>query len=264
MIHHVDKALESFLRQQVPLPEASVDVSFQVPEGSWTASVSRPTVNAFLWDVALARHASSTGLDRRVSEEGRQQQRPLPKQISLRYFVTVWTRELRDEHELLGAILRCVLGHDVVPATLLPPSVAESACRLALAGDGHRLPPQLWSGAPVKPGLYVEVEMGVDAIGWMERGAPVEQMHLGVADSSPVLAAPSSLPAKPPPLRRYRAGSALVMEGRPAPDQGDLGSEDAADVEGPVGVEGPVEPGSRRGPHSDDQDLHSDDHGDLQ
>jgi len=229
VIHHVDKALESFLRQQVPLPEASVDVSFQVPEGSWTASVSRPTVNAFLWDVALATHASSFGLDRRISEEGRKQQRPVPKQISFRYFITVWTRELRDEHELLGTILRCVLAHDIVPATLLPPSVAESACRLALAGDGHRLPPQLWSGAPVKPGLYVEVEMGIDAIGWMERGAPVEQMHLGVADSSPALAASSSVLPPLPPLRRYRAGSAIVMEGRPAQGQGDLDFENGAD-----------------------------------
>ncbi|MGH8979526.1 MAG: Pvc16 family protein [Acidimicrobiales bacterium] len=213
MIHHVDKAFETFLRQQVPLPEASVDVSFRAPEGSWTASVSRPTVDVFLWDVARSSRATSMGLDQRVADNGRRQQRPLLSQVALRYFVTVWAREQRDEHELLGAILRCVLGNDVLPSTLLPPAVAESSCRLILAGDQHRLPPQLWSGAAVKPGLYVEVELGLDAVGWLDRGAPIEQMHLGVVDALERTPPPS--PAPRPPLRRIRAGGTLVMEGRP-------------------------------------------------
>lgn len=214
MIHHVDKALETFLRQQVPLPEPSIDVSFRAPEGSWTASAARPTVDVFLWDVARSDRSNVTGLDERVAESGRRQQRVPPRRVTLRYFVTVWAREHRDEHELLGAILRSVLAHDVLPAEALPQPIAEISCRLYLGGDQHRLPPTLWPGAPVKPGLYVEVELGVDATGWVEREAPVEAMRVGVVDRS---AHPPAVPEPPdaPPLRRFRAEGALMMEGRP-------------------------------------------------
>lgn len=214
MIHQVDRALESFLRREVPLAEASVDLSFRAPEGSWTASLSRPTVDVFLWEIARSNRSASAGLDQRLTEDGRRQQRPSPTQVALRYFLTVWTREQRDEHELLGALLRCVLGHDTMPLTPRPAAVAEPACRLMLGGEQHRLPAQLWGGAPIKPGLYLDVELGVDAIGWLDRGAPVEALHLGVADAAPE--PPVARPASPtpPPLRRSRAGGAIVMEGR--------------------------------------------------
>lgn len=233
MIHHVDRAFESFLRQYVPLPEASVDVSFRAPEGSWTASVARPTVDAFLWDVARAEQSSGTGIDQRVSDQGRRQQRPLPTQIAFRYFLTVWTRDERDEHELLGAILRCALRHDVVPSTLLPPVVAETICRLVLGGDQHRLPAQLWSGAPVKPGLYLEVILGVDAIGWMDRGTPVEEMHITAFDKVARPLATVSEAGEAPPIRRFRSGAALVMEGRPAPLAEAPASREGGPEEGP-------------------------------
>ncbi len=244
MIHHVDRALESFLRQQVPLPEADVDLAFRAPESSWTASVARPTVDVFLWDIARSGRSSSSGRDERVVENGRRQQRPQPAQVALRYFVTVWAREQRDEHELLGAILRAVLRHDALPSTLLPPALAESAWRLILAGDQHRLPPSLWGGAPPKPGLYVEVELAVDATGWQDRGVPVEEMRISVSDRF-THPAPVPEPDERPPLRRFRAGGALVMEGRLEPRaDGDTnaGTDDAEDAEETEGAEAPDTP----------------------
>ena len=225
MIHHVDKALESFLRQYVPLADAAIDISFQPPDGSWTASVARPTVDVFLWDVGRPERSQSTGLDQRLSDGGRRQQRPQPKLVALRYFVTVWAREQRDEHELLGAILHSVLRHEALPSDVLPAALEESSCRLSLGGDQHRLPPSLWSGSPPKAGIYVEAELAVDAIGWTERGAPVEELRVEVIDRTAARPEPpdvdpgraTSPPDERPPLRRFRSGGALVMEGRPAP-----------------------------------------------
>jgi hypothetical protein len=240
VIHHVDKALESFLRHYVPLADADVDVSFQPPDGSWTASVARPTVDVFLWDIGRAERSQSTGLDQRLSDGGRRQQRPQPKLVALRYFVTVWAREQRDEHELLGAILHSVLRHEVLPSDVLPPALAESSCRLSLGGDQHRLPTSLWNGSPPKAGIYVETELAVDAIGWTDRGAPVEELRVEISQVSEISQVPrvSSVlkvdaphpkppakepgqaapgPTERPPLRRFRSGAALVMEGRPRP-----------------------------------------------
>lgn len=230
MIHHVDKALESLLRREVPLPEASVDLSFRAPEASWTASVSKPTVDVFLWDIARAARSDKSGVDERVATNGRRQRRPPPEQVALRYFVTVWTREQRDEHELLGAILHCVLAHDALPSALLPDALAQTACRLLVAGNEHRLPPTLWGGAPPKPGLYVEVELGVEAIGWKDRGTAVEEFRIGVADKTASPPAPRAEPDERPPLRRFRSGGALVMEGRPEP-AADAGSDPDTSVD---------------------------------
>jgi len=230
VIHHVDKALEAFLRQQVPLPESDVDLSFRAPESSWTASIARPTVDVFLFDIARSARSSVAGRDERVSENGRRQQRPQPQQVALRYFITVWAREQRDEHELLGAILRAVLGHSALPSTLLPPSASEGAWRLSLAGDQHRLPPALWGGAPIKPGVYIDLELGVDAAGWTDRGLPVEELRLGVSDrrvAAPEPGASAADAGDAPPLRRVRSGGAVVMEGRPVRLSGDDDGEGA-------------------------------------
>jgi hypothetical protein len=234
VIHHVDKALESFLRQYVPLAEADIDVSFQPPDGTWTASVARPTVDVFLWDVGRAKRSQTTGLDQRLTNGGRRQQRPQPVMVALRYFITVWAREQRDEHELLGAILHSVLGHDTLPADLLPAALTETPCRLMLGDDQHRLPPSLWNGSAPKAGIYLEAALAVDAIGWTDRGAPVEELRVevsGVTETAGVVATRSTPraasaarqdpsapePVEPPPLRRFRSGAALVMEGRPQP-----------------------------------------------
>lgn len=235
MIHHVDRALETFLRQQVPLPEASVDVSFRTPDGSWTASVSRPTVDVFLWDVVKAKAAQRTGIDERMGTDGRRQRRaPAPK-VVLRYLLTVWTRDERDEHELLGAVLRSVLATDELPRTALPATLADTTCRLLLGGEVDRAPAQLWDGAPPKPGLHLEVELAVDAAAWSDRGPAIEEVRAGVAstvgadaaDAAPAGAAATARPGGPEGagLRRYRSGSALVMEGRPAPATGGTGAD---------------------------------------
>lgn len=228
MIHQVDRALETLLRREVPLPEASIEVSFRVPEASWTSSASRPTVDIFLWDIARASGAATAGLDHRVSPDGLRQLRRVPSQVAFRYFVTVWAREERDEHELLGAILHCVLSTDTLALPSNGRAYEEHAPRVSLAGDQHRLPAQLWGGAPVKPGIYLDVALGIDAFGWRDRAAEVRQARVSVFDSTPAVPA-TSPPVEPPPLRRYRSGGALVMEGRPEPDgeaSGDTASEE--------------------------------------
>lgn len=235
MIHHVDKALESFLRQQVPLPESEIDLSFRAPENSWTASIARPTVDVFLFDIARSVSSMSMGRDERISpENGRRQQRPQPAQVALRYFITVWAREQRDEHELLGSILRTILGNSALPSTLLPSAVAESAWRITLAGDQHRLPPALWGGAPLKPGIYIDLELGIDASGWVDRGPAVEETRLGVNDRTRnPPPPPRPEPGERPPLRRIRSGGAVVMEGRPLhPTDGDGAGENGSDGDG--------------------------------
>ena len=51
MLELVDESLEAFFRAVVPLSATDVDVSFDAPDRDWSAKLSRPTVNVFLWDI---------------------------------------------------------------------------------------------------------------------------------------------------------------------------------------------------------------------
>src|SRR5438046_6974579 len=120
MIHLVDQVLEQFLRSAVPLPEAAIDISFDAPDRSWGASVNRPTVNLFLWDVKKDARFAQSGIIETKDDNGRVQRRPSGPVIDLRYFVTTWAAQAADEHQLLGAVLKCVLAHALLPKELLP------------------------------------------------------------------------------------------------------------------------------------------------
>ena len=51
IIPTIDTGLESLLREGLPLPKSLGDISFESPSGTWSAQLSRITVNLFLFGV---------------------------------------------------------------------------------------------------------------------------------------------------------------------------------------------------------------------
>lgn len=183
MIHFVDKTLEQFLRRETPLPERAADISFEPPDKTWGAGITRPTLNAFLWDVSRAQSRSSAGMQQRVSPDtGGVERRQATPIVALHYLVTAWATELRDEHQLLGTVLECVLANPSVPADLIPENLAGGTWSLSLATDDRRLPNEFWSalGGSLKPGLQVQVTLPVEVFAWKATAAEAEQVSLTV------------------------------------------------------------------------------------
>ena len=75
VIGTVDAALESLLRATLPLPAEVGDVSFDAPDRSWGASLSRITVNLFLFDVSRSPQPPRPP-DERLRPDGRIERRP--------------------------------------------------------------------------------------------------------------------------------------------------------------------------------------------
>ena len=104
MINDVDDTLKELLATKTPLDPGAIEITFERPDKQWSAGVSKPTVNLFLYDV-------------RENHELRDQQRfvtrngdagaetPPPVRVDLTYVITAWTSEVSDEHQLLGRIL---------------------------------------------------------------------------------------------------------------------------------------------------------------
>jgi hypothetical protein len=145
MLQLVDQAMEQFLRSEVPLPEGAIDISFDAPDRTWGAAVNRPTVNLFLWDVKRNARFAQAGVSERTLENGRIERRPSAAVVDLRYFITAWATQGRDEHQLLGSVLQCLIGHPILPAAHLPDTMGSGTISLTLAASDERKPGDFWS-----------------------------------------------------------------------------------------------------------------------
>ena len=182
MLNLLDESMEQFLRAVVPLPARDVDVAFEAPDGDWAASVSRPTVNLFLWDVRPSMAERSLGMIEIIDDNGRKQRRsPLPR-VECRFLVTAWTSEVADEHALLGRVLLALLNHPVVAAEHLVNGLAgvEPLPVLELRTGPASENSDFWSalGGQLKPGLDVAVTITLDAAAVREAGPPVRELQL--------------------------------------------------------------------------------------
>src|SRR3954464_4527352 len=119
MLNLLDESLEEFLRTVVPLPKREIDISFDAPDKDWSARVSRPTINMYLWDVRRNVSEREMGMETVHDANGRPHRRsPLPR-VDCRYLVTAWTADIRDEHSLLGAVLAALLQREEIGAEYL-------------------------------------------------------------------------------------------------------------------------------------------------
>jgi hypothetical protein len=259
LIQYIDEAIEALLRREVPLPETSVDISFAAPDRAWGAGLTRPTVNVFLWDVRRNVTRMTAGLAEHSADGGQVSRRPSSPIVDLRYLVTAWAAEHSDEHQLLGSVLRCVLGNSTVPADTFPPQLTtSSSLSLSLASEEARVPGEFWSSLDgrLKPGLQVVVSLPLDVFSWVDAGPPAVSVGAAVGrlGTAPGANGPGPAGANGPgatgaadaggspetdaPLRRRRSSGMLTMEGRPANAAGP-GPTTSADTGPPVGPAGP-------------------------
>lgn len=163
MISAIDQALAALLRRDA-LRNTEVDVAFEPPTRDWAAGRSAPTVNVYLYDIREDERRRSRGqVDVRDSDGRIISRRATPRYFVLSYLLTAWTTRTQDEHQLLAAMLNCVLAQDALPVDLLPEPVrAGGPVGLAL-GAPDRVSPDLWSalGGTLKPSLDVAVSVPV-------------------------------------------------------------------------------------------------------
>jgi hypothetical protein len=229
VIQHVDRALERLLRLSPALGESLVDISFDAPDRTWGAARTRPTVNAFLWEISRNPMYRSAGVQllRDVDSGAVVGRRPVTPVVDLHYMLTAWTTEKRDEHQLLGALVECVLAHQELPDGVLPEPLAGKKCRLQLAPHEKRPPGEFWSALDgrLRPGVQLEISIPLEVFSW----TPMAPPPTSVAVSASRLPEPVGPPDEPgrAGLARRRANGAVVMEGRTAPPEAGAGPADA-------------------------------------
>jgi hypothetical protein len=225
LIPLVEEGLEKILRDALPLPADIGDISFDAPASTWSAQLSRLTVNLFLYEVGRSSQPSQPPARRPGAGGGVERRVPLPM-IELSYLVSAWAGSPRDEHQLLSDVLYTFLTTPIIAPSLLDDRLASNV-QLGLAIDDRNRPRELWSslGSTPKAAFAITATVAADAFTW----APAAR---GVTSISG-LAAPHTPPPEPDPraglpaVTRRRENGRVVM----APANG---SPDSAQPEDPA------------------------------
>ena len=166
MLNPINQAFETLLRDRGLIDPADVDVRFDSPSKEWVESLTRPTVNAFLFEL----HENT---DKRDSAPvmtvngGRSERRMAPRRIDLMYMVSVVTADIEDQLELLWRVMATLMKHQQFPADVLPDALRTVSPPLSArvaSKDETRNTIDIWSalGAEPRPSICYVITAPMD------------------------------------------------------------------------------------------------------
>lgn len=176
-IRGVDQALEKLLRERLPLPEDIGDISFEAPTGTWSAQLSRLTVNLFLYHLERSAQPARAATVRVVGESRPEQRAPQPM-VALSYLVSAWAGSPRDEHQLLGDVTSLLGRYSAIPPEFVPDHVSSSVL-LKFGGEDGVRPRDIWSGVngQLKASYLMQATVAADSWDWEDQAPPVSRVE---------------------------------------------------------------------------------------
>lgn len=130
MLRDLDDTMANLLRSAAPAGSllASADISFELPDATWRGSLSRVTVNCYLYDVHenVALRTQEPIVVRSADKKMAARVRP-PVRIDCTYCITAWSiatpDPAREEHQLLSDVLMVLLQNPTIPSGALAGSL---------------------------------------------------------------------------------------------------------------------------------------------
>jgi hypothetical protein len=212
MLADLDEALRSLLRSELASHGFNgVEIAFEAPSRDWSASISKPTLNLFLYDMRETTGAAAREWSEHRANGQARLERP-PLRIDCTYSITAWTRAVQDEHRMLSQVLAVLLAHERLPAEVLGKLADQPETILTRIGrakaDGAA---EFWSalGGQYKLSLDYVVTLACDPGVTLHRGPEIRTQTVRVRDRD----APQSLATE---LHRA-AGIVRHGDGSPAP-----------------------------------------------
>jgi Pvc16 N-terminal domain len=194
MIDDLDRSLENLLRQELP-PElvSQVSISFAPPDGTFPPpSVALPAIDLFLYDLRENRDLRDGEWRVERQSDGTTLRKTPPVRIDCSYLITTWpsnssTTPARDEHRLLGEVMKALLRHASLPSAVLEGSLRGQRPPLPASSlQPGRLQSlsELWQalGGKPKTTLNYTVTIGVDPGLTTEAGPPVLETVLKIRE----------------------------------------------------------------------------------
>lgn len=167
MLAELHASIDALLHERGAIPRTDVDIRFDTPKREWIASLVRPTISFFLFDLRENTDLRQTNLTN-TRHNGTATFRMPVRRFDVRYMVSVLSSVVEDEHLLLDRVLLTLLQHPTFPTDLLPSALRELDPPIA-AQVGRAEEPtlflDLWKGvdAPPRPSLLYVLTAPLDA-----------------------------------------------------------------------------------------------------
>ncbi len=168
MITDLNETIKQILVKKGAFDPAEVDIKFETPKREWSASISKPTINLYLYDIR--ENHELRGLEWFVEKDrnGIATRKKNPSRIDLSYLITVWTNDIEDEHRLLWHVLLTMLRNHEFPEELLSGQLAGLSYPIktrAAQPDGlFSNPADFWTALDneLKPSINYVVTLPLD------------------------------------------------------------------------------------------------------
>jgi hypothetical protein len=196
MLADLDETLRTLIKRELARHGISeVEFAFDAPAREWAASLSRPTVNLFLYDLREAPEFRPIEWEPRAGDGRGTELRP-PLRIDASFSVTAWTRAVEDEHRLLSQVLAILYAYPTLPeevlhGTLSDPASQRYALHTRVAQTRTDGKADFWTavGGQYKASVDYVVTLSCEAGTALDRGPEVRTQTLAIrqADGRPRL-----------------------------------------------------------------------------
>lgn len=167
MISDLDESIKQLLVKKGALNLAETDIKFEMPDRQWSASVSKPTINMYLYDIR-ENHQLRTTEWVITSDNGKATKRKNPNRMDFSYLITVWTNDIADQHRLLWHVLLTLFRYSELPDDVLSGQLVGQPCPIRTSTaqpDGlFNNPADFWSALDneIKPSINYVVTLPLD------------------------------------------------------------------------------------------------------
>src|SRR4051812_48759740 len=188
MLADLDETVRALLKRELETHSFDgVDIAFDAPDKEWSAQLSKPAVNLFLYDLREAQDFRPIEWREVQGNGGRHDERP-PLRIDASFAVTAWTRAVEDEHRLLSQVLAILYAYPTLPDEILAGTLANGSqqyplkTRIAQERTGDRA--DFWTavGGQYKASLDYVVTVSCESGTVLERGPEVRTQTLRLQD----------------------------------------------------------------------------------
>ena len=178
MLDDLDETIRQLLIAETPVKNGEVEISFDQPKREWSARLSRPTINLFLYDVrennVLRQHqwerVAGNGND------GRAHLKRTPLRVDCTYMLTTWASIPEDEHRLLTRVLLALFRFPILPEDRLVGALRNPPFDIQASLASHEKltnPAEVWASLDneIRPSASYQVTLALDP--WKEVIGPI-------------------------------------------------------------------------------------------
>lgn len=168
MITELDETIKQILIKKAGLEPSEVDIDFNTPDREWSASLSKPTINLYLYDIRENHELRGTEWIIEKNGNNTATKRKNARRINLSYLVTVWANSIEDQHALIWRVLAALIRYPTIPEEFLYGQLAKQEYPVithAAQPDGlFNNPADFWAALDneIKPSFNYVVTLPMD------------------------------------------------------------------------------------------------------